>query len=25
LLSPESMYPFCRYLRSLSMGKITPY
>jgi len=24
LLSPESMYPFCRYLRSLSMGKVTP-
>src|ERR1019366_7791627 len=25
LLSPESMYPFCLYLRSLSMGKVTPY
>src|SRR5450759_402243 len=24
LLSPESMYPFCLYLRSLSMGKVTP-
>src|ERR1035437_5745024 len=22
LLSPESMYPFCLYLRSLSMGKL---